>query len=441
MGFFRFIISRHARLSMFVAVVFFAALSSYATLTARVRYTGSDPVATVIVADSIISLHTIRLDHYGEDYLQRINYVLNKINGHWYYYFPIGTPLVITPFVWLAKCFGLEPAKKWQMIQVYISSGVAFLTFVLLFFSARFFISGVSSLLVAILFWFGTSLSSTNATALWSHDFAVIFSLISIIIISRFSLGVSSIWESVPLSLSLFLGYLCRPTLSVFAALVMVFLFLKNRNASLVTGLCVLWMLSVFSLWSYSEFNSYLPAYYLPGRIPGGGDWLMAIYGNLLSPARGLFVYSSFILIFVFYWLLNKQRMEFGLLFFIIGIIWPVAHLLIISRFPHWYGGWCFGSRLMTDALPGIFLMVLHMFPRRFGGSFYGFFVFLMVPAAILSIFINTGQGLYNRNTYDWSEVANISENTRFLFDWRWPQFLASKERNERMVSESYIRR
>jgi hypothetical protein len=42
------------------------------------------------------------------------------------------------------------------------------------------FIGPFNSLIVASVFWFGTSLASTSGTALWSHNFATLFGLLAI---------------------------------------------------------------------------------------------------------------------------------------------------------------------------------------------------------------------------------------------------------------------
>ena len=45
---------------------------------------------------------------------------------------------------------------------------------------------------------------------------------------------------------------------------------------------------------------------------------------------------------------------------------------------------------------------------------------------SLISIFINTYQGLYNPATGKWNNSPNIDEYPDYLFDWKYPQFMAT---------------
>src|SRR5262245_37934901 len=74
---------------------------------ATVRYTTSDSRGSLFVSESILTHHTIKLDHYGEEFLKNY-YTVHKKNNHFYYFFPLGTPIISIPFVAVARGFGLE---------------------------------------------------------------------------------------------------------------------------------------------------------------------------------------------------------------------------------------------------------------------------------------------------------------------------------------------
>jgi len=168
-----------------------------------------------------------------------------------------------------------------------------------------------------------------------------------------------------------------------------------------------------------------LPDYYLPKRL-AGGHFATAAYGNLFSPARGLFVYSPFLLLPLMVvrhtWRVVLQ--EKGLL---VLLAWPVLHWISISKFPHWWGGWSYGPRLMSDVLPAFYVLIVFLFtvrlarPRLIG-------VTLTVLCG-LAFFINTVQGLYNPYTARWNSTPNVCATSHRLFDWSDPQFLQTREK------------
>jgi hypothetical protein len=196
-------------------------------------------------------------------------------------------------------------------------------------------------------------------------------------------------------------------------------------------------LLAGFVAWSFSEFNQPLPDYYLPKRLVGGsfGD---AFVGNLISPARGLLVYSPFIVLVWLYRLVGKREQQpLKLWWLLIGLVWPLLHLLFVSRFPHWWAGWSYGSRFMMDCLPGLFLLTVMAWPRSMGEIKSAPGITTVVALSCLfSIYINCYQGLYNPYSKSWNGEPNIDEFSGYLFDWRYPPFLHNAERSQRRLAE-----
>lgn len=408
-----------------VSLIFVLFIVFISVIFASNRSTDSDPRATLLVSESIIKKGTIKLDHYGSDALKRYGYTVHIKNGHYYYYFPIGTSIVSIPFVAMANGVGLEMIGSEPIVQIFIASLTSIISLFLLYKLATLFLNASSALLASSVFWFGTSLSSTAGTALWSHNFATLFALLAI----YFSVRAAKINASQPcysIACLLFVAYLCRPTMALLSPFVLLFLFTYSRVSAIKTAVFLVSLLGVFILFSTYEFGQLLPDYYLPKRL-AGGHFYEAIYGNLLSPARGILIYSPFM---GFAWLCFKYSQKpWGLKksWLLMGLAWPVLHLLFISRFPHWWAGWSYGARFMTDVLPGLFLLTLYTWPTNFkpkmakvlSGIFFAFCAF--------AVMVNTGQGLFNKYTTAWNAEPNIDQYPEYLFDWSYPQFLANK--------------
>lgn len=401
---------------------------------ARVRYAGADSMGSLMVADALITRGTIKLDRYGKEALEEYSYRIQNKNGHYYYYFPIGTPILSLPFVIMAKAIGIDPKTTDYALQVVVASFLSVATLYFLIQLAQFFLSLNQSLVIASVFWFGSSWASTSGAALWSHNWASLCALIAIYLTVR-SIHLKNFASWPIISLCLFLAYFCRPTLSLLSPLLLLFLFSYNRKAAFYTALLLGLLLLAFVGFSFKEFQQILPDYYLPKRL-AGGSFLQALLGNLFSPARGLFIYSPFILTawFCFSWGNRKQKLKSTWL--LIGVAWPLLHLISISQFPHWWGGFCYGPRLMMDVLPGLYLLTLHAWPSHFDFSFSKVSKVILSLSIVFSVFVNTWQGLFNPNTGRWNWQPNVDQRPELIFDWKYPQFLAGKNMLERRLRE-----
>jgi hypothetical protein len=160
---------------------------------------------------------------------------------------------------------------------------------------------------------------------------------------------------------------------------------------------------------------------------PGLGT---AFYGAFLSPGRGLLVYSPFLLPVLLGSLLFWQDLAPARL---AAVAWLsfVLHLLALVSTGAWQGGHAFGARLLTDVLPALALLTLLLWRAlsirpvptwaRIGATCY-------LLLGLFAVLVNTYQGLLNPNTVRWNgEMApDVVSQRHVVFDWRYPQFLAT---------------
>jgi len=413
-----------------IALLFVAALLvTFATN----KYIGSDPKASLLVSESILTHQTIKLDHYGEDKLREYGYAIKNRGGHFYYYFPLGTPVVSLPFVAIAKVFGLDVSSSRYLMQTGITVVTSVLTLVFLMKLARLFLSPVNALLISAVFWFGTSLVSTSGTALWSHNFATLFALIAIYCaIKATRSNQAANWPVI--AIALFLAYFCRPSMAILAPFLLLYLFSYSRAAAIYAGILLAVLLGFLVAFSLHEFGSFLPDYYLPKRL-AGGRFQQALLGNLFSPARGLFVYSPFILVAWLCYPFAQKKWDLKKSWLLIGLAWPLCHLVMISRFPDWWAGVSFGSRFMTGVIPGLFLLTLYTWPTRIESATSKIAAGCLILSCVAAIYMNSVQALFNPYAAQWGLQPNINDYPEYLFDWEYPQFLADKDGHEvRMV-------
>ncbi len=398
-------------------------------LFAPVRYEGCDPFGSLMVSDSILTHGTVRLDAIGAQNTRLYGYNTDLHNGHYYYSFPLGTSIVSLPFVAVAKIFGLNMLYAEVPMQIIIASITCVLTLLLLMKLARIFFDPLPAVLISGVFWFGTSLSSVCGTALWSHNFAALFALLSIYLVIKKIVTEEqlSCWPLI--AVVLFFAYLCRPTMALLVPFELLFIFSYNKKTAFKIASLLLLLLMCFVWWSSNELHQFLPDYYIPQRL-GGDRFYEALYNNVLGPSRGFLVYSPFIIVA---WACFKDSIRQVVLkktWLLLGLAWPLLHLFTISRFHQWWGGWTPGPRLITDALPGLFLLTLHTWPTRWRLAKSKSSIVILSVACLFSIFVNFFHGLfsyqYMRSFYS---EPNIDIYQEYLSDWRYPQFLFNKER------------
>lgn len=431
-------------LVLICAGVFLAAYSS------PILTMPNDSTGTLLTAQAILQHGTIKLDAYRT--LGSIPYSLDyqfiEKGPHLYYYFPLGSSLYVLPFVWLANRLGLDMADLASQNEVenLLAALTVTLAFLLIYGICRQFTKRLSSLFLTGIFVFGSSIASTLTTSLWSINLALIFILLSLLLLIYDHFKIMRL-NSIVLGWALFSAYLCRPSTAVFILIVFAYLLIRRRQQFTKVLLAFLTFVLGFILFSIFEYGQVLPDYYLPSRLKGGHFWV-AVYGHLFSPSRGLIVYSPFLILTFIGIGFFFQRMARQPLFWF-AALWFVGHLTLVARFPHWWGGHGYGSRLFTEAFPAAILLSLLVWQQIFERHQYAPRLTLLSKSSIVglvtlfasvAIFINTFQGLYNFYPRLWNDMPNIDHYPHYLFDWKYPQFLASPETIKERNNEHWVR-
>jgi hypothetical protein len=285
---------------------------------------------------------------------------------------------------------------------------------VLVFLTGRQVTTMRAALIVTAVFAFGTSAYSTASRVLWQHSPSILAIAAVVFVLTR----PAKTWKTAAAAgLLAAIAFTLRPTNAI-TILAVAGYFAATRPKWLVPfALAGLGVAVPFCLYHWSVFDSVLPAYYLPQRLePGEGHFAQALVGNLVSPGRGLFVYTP-VLMFCFF--ARPRGIEWAL----VGIV--VAHWLAISAFPHWWAGHSFGPRLFTDVVPYFvyFLfrpveLVLSNFRQR------PKWTVLLGLAAALSLFIHT-RGATSIATHGWNGgPPDVDVAPQRVWDWKDLAFL-----------------
>jgi len=399
----------------------------------RNHYSIGDPFGTLLLSQALIEHGSIRLDPYADKI--PAGYQFQQKNGHTYYYFPLGTSIMVMPMAAIALAAGKNMLDDNRRLQEKMTGPVNVAVFLFLFLIARRFLNDLPAALMAAGFWFSTSLASVLGTALWSHDFAILFALISLWMIT--SPKPMTIRTGFAIGLVLFLGYLSRPTLSLLAVAIVLFIF-ANRKPLQAVAICSAFALCMllFMRFSWQEFGQLLPDYYMPKRLESN-TFGLALYGNMLSPARGLLIYTPILLVLALKPQDTVIAAKHNKFLWLSMLFWVTTHWIFVSRFPHWWGGFSYGPRLMVDIMPAIFVLVVTTIACWQIQGRYNLAVGGLALLIITGGWMHTRQGM--ANSYSgvlWNVEPNIDRNPSLIFDWNYPQFLHTRERHEKRLQE-----
>lgn len=408
--------------------------------TAQVRYTGSDARASLLAAQTLLRTGSVHLEGElarggGREAVLGGGWMVHTQDGHLVPYYPVGPVIAALPAVAVANALGADMivAAHDAGLQIVLAAACVIAAFVTLHAIAALALPAAEALGLALLLVLGTSVASSLATAFWTHDGFVVCWSVVLWLLARSELAgrPDAPWRVGGL---LAAALLFRPTALVLAAATFVYLLarpwrvLARALAAYAVGLAAVVSTNLLVM------ERAVPAYYHPTNWPGGRV-AAGLAGVLVSPSRGLFVFSPFLALALVGILWRPARLR---PLFWLGLGSSAALVALVARQGNWWGGWCFGPRLLVDAVPGLAVaLVLTLAARPASAWPRRLVVAGLVVLGAASVAIHTVQGLYQPATYDWNDAPAIDAAPQRLFDWSDPQFLATPDRNERRRSKA----
>ena len=396
----------------------------------------ADSAYSMMVSESLIHHRTFALDHYS---LPRPDYRLEESRGHVYYHLPPGTPVLSVPYVAIMNTLGVSAAnpdgtynpRGEMIIETSLAALLMASLAVVFLITARLLMPLRWSIAITLGGVLGTQVYSTASRALWSDTWGLL--IMGVVVLALLAREAGR-WYLHPLILASLLAfaYFVRPTAAVPIIAITIYLAIFHRRMLATYVLAGAAWLALFVAYSWFNFGKALPSYYLPSRLKTETFW-EALAGNLISPSRGLLVYVPTLLFVGFLIARYFGHIRYRrLVWLALSII--AVHLVVISSFPHWWGGHSFGPRFTTGLVPWLVLLAIlgvDAMLRAEAQSKHR----LTVPRVLqrvcasclllLSLFIHT-VGATQHATWLWNtRPLPIDERPERLWDWRQPQFLA----------------
>lgn len=391
-----------------------------------------------------------------EEYRQAIpegDYRVMEVEGRLVSTYPVGPSVVVAPGLSILKhlakrLFGvhlhrdLKAGKSLQEIEKLFSSLLVAGAAIVLLFIARRTLSVTGSVIICLTFAFCTSAWSSVSRALWQHSPSILFIAACVWILTH-----PRKEEMLPkLGLWVALAFAMRPTNALLVLVLTLYVAIAYRKRFVAY---ILWASPVAALFigqSLWDYGTLVPPYFNPSQVGVTfSSFLNGAAGTLISPGRGLFLYSPVLLFsiwgVVMHWRRGTQR---GLTLCLATVL--VGHWLLISSWFSWWGGTVFGPRLFADLLPiYMFFMILPLGEILRAPKARPLATATFVVFALWSVFVHRAGATY-WPTWDWNllpknypEVSTdlnywfSSENQRKwsvdhhperLWDWHDPPFL-----------------
>ena len=403
-----------------------------------------DPYLSLLVSQALVEHQTFRLDAYRltaepplDDY-GRVGMILRHREGY-FYYPPNGPSVLLVPVVAAAMVLGydMQRAADNAAVQRAVSSLIAAAIFLGLYAVACCWLARREALGVVAVGVLGSSLTSTVGTAVWNLGFAALFMTLAIWLIIRLERGRGETLHPYWLGALLFAAFASRPTTATFIAPALIFVGLRHQRFFLRTSGAALTLLLLLGVSSWLTYGAVLPPYYdVLGRVGAHAerDFVGVLLGQTVSPSRGLFVFSPFLFVFIAL-LAWRPRQSLRQPAVWLCLVWFLLHLVMSARSTRWWGGHSYGPRLMTDAVPALIVagtIMWHEIAPTLTRRSNQIVVTVFLVLGAVSIWIHSGQGLFNVHTQRWNytDGFNVDDHPEALTDWQYPQFLATAERN-----------
>ncbi|MEQ8350865.1 MAG: hypothetical protein RH862_05235 [Leptospiraceae bacterium] len=402
------------------------------------------PIASTLVDSGTMNIDIWR-NHKFMDPLFEMQFWMIQRDGLTYSYFPFGSSLMAVPYaLYIGPVLIQTPGFDHRNAQQNFASLLAawsllFIYLTLLRVSGRILISASGTVAVA----FGTTIYSTAAVAIWTHTTGLLCLSFGLYCLTTtaYSRHNNRTWHLLlwlPAGILAGIACIIRPTNIVFLSSMLLYCTLTRQWKAL--GLAVLGGTPAILcglLLSKLTFGTYLPPYIgeqgLTGLIPE------ALLAYLISPGRGLFIYMPFSILALFAMpqILRGIRAATVLRFPRRNLILLLCAgnttigYLIFCSWSGWWGGWSYGPRFWTEAVP--FLAVLStagymQAESTFSRSQPGFRPALRLILFFLfcwSLFVHS-VGANSRKAMIWNQIPpHLGISSDRVWDWRDPQFFA----------------
>lgn len=356
-----------------------------------------------------------------------LNYVIRE-NNHLISVFPVFSSIISIPiyiFPVIIKNITLDNVEtNTHLIQLLgkISASIfSSISVGLVYLSTKEFLKGRKAILLTILYALGTSTLSISSQSLWQCAAGQMFVSATI----YFFIRGQRYRNALPLC-GLFLGLatLSRFSIAIIALLFTCYFLIFERKWFFRFIMFALPSV-IFLIWYQLTYPGSLFFYKYEGVgeiATFNNSFTTGLLGLLISPNKGLLVYSPIFLFSILGIILAWIKKNRTFVFFSATVI---IYLIFIGSWSIWHGGWSYGPRTIAEITPLTTILMIPILQNRTIWRNH-FFKITFILAGLLSVFIHF-LGVSAAN-YSWYllQTKNLtiaqSHKANFLWNWGYPE-------------------
>ncbi len=390
-----------------------------------------DTAPAALIPLTLIAGDTITLDRFAAWY-QRTGIAPAWLelgrDGHYYSSFPIALPLLVTPLY--APLAGLaipnmpvecvillaRICEKISASLIAALSAAAFLALALRLADPR------TAWLLALVYAFASPTWSVSSQALWQHGASELALILALLCLVREARTPGGLLVCALAGLCAGVGVAIRLSNVVPCVLIAAYALWSRWRARqlLLFACCAAAPIIAALAYNVRIFGRALGSY--PAGWLMQGNVLQDLAGLLFSPSRGLLVFCPVFLfsaIGVCLWFRGPRKPHAGIYLVCLGT--AAVHLLLWARYRLWWGGFSYGPRLLTDAVP---CLVILMIPAMRLIQASRAWKFAFAAALAFSIFVQSiGAFCYPNGHWD-ASPRSVDLRPERLWVWRDNQIL-----------------
>jgi hypothetical protein len=394
---------------LFVGVVFIYSLNGRALTT-------GDTIPASYLPLSLLREFDFDLDEFPFLYAGEMPWFVQRINGRIVSTYPPWAGVLAVPVYLLPVLAGVSPhAAMIHDLEKLSATLITALSVILLLWTLRRLTSEKIAWSVALVYAFGTSSFSSSSQALWQHGPSQLFLTLTIYWLVK---GLDQPKFSAYAGLALGSAIICRPSNAIMAIPIAAYVLLRHRERFI--GFCLaalppfLGFVAYNMVYNGSPLSIGFASGIIDPRSIGASMFKTPLHeglaGVLISPGRGLFVYSPIFLVSIvgitMIWRQPQQVLLKCLSFAAVTII------LLTAKWVMWWGGGSYGPRLFADITPILCLYLYQPFERARSRWFLkGVIAGLVILSISLHALRVFGDG-------DWNGYPNVDRHPERLWSW-----------------------
>jgi hypothetical protein len=335
-------------------------------------------------------------------------YYLRIRKGHYISQYPPGPALLALPIYVAPVLGGMRGDSRWLPdLEKLSASVITAFSVLFLFWALRELVTERWAIGIAAIYAFGTSSLSVSSQAMWQHGPSQFFVALALYFLTKgrhddnylgyagFALGTSAIM---------------RPTDVLIAAPIALWVVRKRRSALAKFTLFALPPLAFMLVYNAVFLGSIVGFHTAQDPRAWQMPLLKGLAGLLLSPARGLFVYSPIVL-FSCVGMYRGWRSRDPFLKYL--SLAPVLVVLLYSKWFMWWGGYSYGPRMLADLFPilcfFLYPVVDYICNRRVLVGAFALLALMSIGTHVLGAYYDDGL---------WNSSPDVNENQYRLWTW-----------------------